>query len=445
MGVCCAHTRYFKRIPDSTFNRDCELASLWLPISPARGFVREDRRRISLLGFDISHLAFDVYSTALRARVYLKCAHSEGWVRVSSRGCGKWTRITRILPTASHVSQGARHRCPTLLPGRPAEAHARGRLGVFSFAAKRNRQQGAYQPTGRCFLFWRRHATDTSRMFLLLLPRAPTSACVVPCTPLTYLPDDPDLRCFARACSAAPLSPRLEKVHATLMRCGLNGPAARLKLRNCNLGVDEADWQWQRDRVRREVALTSLVAQAQRQADLKRPTALAIAPPPSSALAAASARPLIRRLPPPRLWDRVAPHRTRRSPPWLEHKIEVGDESANPPTPSPPSPSPSLWVMAKAATARARQRASDKDRSAAPLPLPLPRPAPRLAASPEAAERTIGRAAAPSARTREGALHRVRSFGPSSKRPPSSPSSASDARPALFGGLCVLAVGALVL
>ena len=101
--------------------------------------------------------------------------------------------------------------------------------------------------------------------------------------------------------------------------------------------------------------------------------------------------------------------------------------------------------MAKAATARARQRASDKDRSAAPLPLPLPRPAPRLAASPEAAERTIGRAAAPSARTREGALHRVRSFGPSSKRPPSSPSSASDARPALFGGLCVLAVGALVL
>lgn len=118
---------------------------LWLPIfRGARGFVREDRRRISLLGFDISHLAFDVYSTAFRARVYLKCAHSEGWVRVSSRGCGKWTRITRILPTASHVSQGARHRCPTLLPGRPAEAHARGRLGVFSFAAKRNRQQGAY-------------------------------------------------------------------------------------------------------------------------------------------------------------------------------------------------------------------------------------------------------------------------------------------------------------
>ena len=312
---------------------------------------------------------------------------------------------------------------------------------VFSLL---QRNETASRAPTRC---WRRHATDTSRMFLLLLPLAPTSASVVPCTPLTYLPDDPDLRCFARACSAAPLSPRLEKVHATLMRCGLNGPAARLKLRNCNLGVDEADWQWQRDRVRREVALTSLVAQAQRQADLKRPTALAIAPPPSSALAAAIARPLIRRLPPPRLWDRVAPHRTRRSPPWLEHKIEVGDESANPPTPSPPSPSPSLWVMAKAATARARQRASDKDRSAAPLPLPLPlpRPAPRLAASPEAVERTIGRAAAPSARTREGALHRVRSFGPSSKRPPSSPSSASDARPALFGGLCVLAVGALVL
>ena len=290
-------------------------------------------------------------------------------------------------------------------------------------------------------------ATHTDAMFLLLLPLAPSSVSVVPRTPLTYLPDDPDLRCFARAVSAAPLSPRLEMVHATLMRCGLNGPAARLKLRSCTLDVDEADWQWQRDRVRREVALTTLVAQAQRQADLKRPTALAIAPPPSLASTAASTRPPLRRLPPLRLWDRVAPHRTHRTPPWLEHTREVGDESATPPTPSPPTPSPSLWVLAKAATAQARQRASDKDRSAAPLPppLPLPRPAPRLVASPEAAERTIGRAAAPSTRSLEGALRRARSLVPSSKRPPSDPSSTSDARPALFGGLCVLAVGALVL
>ena len=41
-------------------------------------------------------------------------------------------------------------------------------------------------------------------MLLLLLPLAPTSVSVVPRTPLTYLPDDPDLRCFARAVSAAP-------------------------------------------------------------------------------------------------------------------------------------------------------------------------------------------------------------------------------------------------
>ena len=275
-------------------------------------------------------------------------------------------------------------------------------------------------------------------MFLLLLPLAsPTSVSVVPCTPLTYLPDDPDLRCFARAVSAAPLSPRLERVHATLLQCGLNGPAARLKLRSCTLDVDESDWLWQRDRVRREVALMTLVARAQRQADLK----------PSSASAAVSPRPLLSPLPPPRLWDRMASHRTHRAPPWLEHKREVGDESANPPTPSPPTQSPSLWVMAKAATAGARQSTSDKDRSAAPLPLPLPlpHPAPRLVASPEAAERTIGRAAAPSTRTLEGALRRARSLGPSPKRPPNSPSSASDVRPALFGGLCVLAVGALVL
>lgn len=279
-----------------------------------------------------------------------------------------------------------------------------------------------------------------SRMFLLLLPLAPSSVSGVPYTPLTYLPDDPDLRSFARACSAAPLSPRLEKVHATLMRCGLYGPAARLKLRSCTLDVDEVDWQRQRDRVRREVALTSLIAQAQRRADLKRPTALAIAPPPCSACAATSARPLLGRLPPPpRLWDRVAPHRAHATPPWLEHKREVGDE------PTPP-PAPSLWVMAKAATARARQRASDQGRSAAPPPPPLPRPAPRPVASPGAQEHTIGRAAAPSARTRAGAL--ARSLGPGSKKPPSSPSSARDVcvpAPALFGGLCVLAVGALAL
>ena len=293
-----------------------------------------------------------------------------------------------------------------------------------------SRQEGARELFTGC---------AASRMFLLLLPLAPSSVSGVPYTPLTYLPDDPDLRSFARACSAAPLSPRLEKVHATLMRCGLYGPAARLKLRSCTLDVEEVDWQRQRDRVRREVALTSLIAQAQRRADLKRPTALAIAPPPCSACAATSARPLLGRLPPPpRLWDRVAPHRAHETPSWLEHKREVGDE------PTPP-PAPSLWVMAKAATARARQRASDQGRSAAPPPPPLPRPAPRLVASPGAQEHTIGRAAAPSARARAGALRRVRSPGPSSKKLPSSPSSARDGRPALFGGLCVLAVGALVL
>ena len=318
----------------------------------------------------------------------------------------------------------------------------RTQIQAASLRARKGRQQSACPAA---------NATRTAHgaMLLLLLPLAPTSVSVVPCTPLTYLPDDPDLRCFARAVSAAPLSPRLEMVHATLIRCGLNGPAARLKLRINTLDVDESDWLWQRDRVRREVALTTLVARAQLQADLKRPTALAIAPPAYSASAAVSAQPLLRQLPPPRLWDRMASHRTHRTLPWLEHTREVGDESANPPPPSPPTPSPSLWVMAKAATARARQSASDKDRSAAPLPLPLPlplpHPAPRLVASPEAAERTIGRAAAPSTRTLEGALRRARSLGPSPKRPPNSPSSASDVRPALFGGLCVLAVGALVL
>lgn len=291
-----------------------------------------------------------------------------------------------------------------------------------------------FSPTARAFTGCPRQLHLS--MFVLLLPLAPSSVSGVPYTPLTYLPDDPDLRSFARACSAAPLSPRLEKVHVTLMSCGLYGPAARLKLRSCTLDVEEVDWQRQRDRVRREVALTSLITQAQRQADLKLPTALAIAPPPCSACAATSARPLLGRPPPPlRLWDRVAPHRAHETPPWLKHKREVGDE------PTPP-PAPSLWVMAKAATARARQSASDRGRYAAPPPPPLPRPAPRPVVSPGAQEHTIGRAAAPSARARAGAL---RSPGPSSTKPPSSPSSARDVRPALFGGLCVLAVGALVL
>lgn len=283
-------------------------------------------------------------------------------------------------------------------------------------------------------------------MFVLLLLLTPSvGISTVPGTPLTYLPDDPDLRCFARACSAAPLSPRLEKVHATLMRCGLNGHAARLKLRSCTQGVDDAEWQ--RDRMRRdrgartaaerEVALTSLVAQAQRQAVLKRPTALAIAPPPSSASAAVRAQPLLRRLPTLRLragaWrDRMVQHRTHWSTPSPPTPSPPTPSSPmlSPPAPSPPTPSPSLWVMAKAA--QARQRAADKDRSTALPPPPPPRPAPAQVASPEAAEHTNGRAAA----------HSVRTAGSSPRR---LLSSANDVRPALFGGLCVLAVGALVL
>ena len=314
-------------------------------------------------------------------------------------------------------------------------------------------------------------------MLLLLLPLAPPTwhASTVPCTPLTYLPDDLELRCFAHACSAVPLSPRLEKVHAALMRCGLNRRAARLKLRNCIPDVDEAERQ--RDRMRRdsgaraavehEVVLMSLVAQAQQQAAPKRPTALAIAPAPSLAAAAASARSPLRRLPPLHQWagavrnGPVLQLRPRRLPPFLGRKREAGDESASPPTPSPPTLSPlapspptqpptqppTLWTMAKAATARGRQRPTDKQGSGtspppAPPP-PAPPPPPRSAPAPVASPETNGpRHSAPIARAREGALRRARSLGPSSWQ---LPSSASDVRPAVGVGICVLAVGALVL
>jgi len=114
-------------------------------------------------------------------------------------------------------------------------------------------------------------------------------------TPLTYLPAEPELRRFSRACACAPVPPHLRRPLAALERCGLQRPAARLRLECCSV-ADVGEAEQLRGRLRRdaaardaaehEVVLMRLEAAAHHRTQPQVPPAVApppLAPPPPSA------------------------------------------------------------------------------------------------------------------------------------------------------------------
>lgn len=129
-------------------------------------------------------------------------------------------------------------------------------------------------------------------------------------TPLTYLSADPELRRFCRTCACAPLPAHLRRPVAALERCGLQLPAARLRLEGCMV-ADSGEAEQLRGRVRRdaaardaaehEVVLMRLEAAAHNRTP---PHAVAPTPPLGVPLAVAPAPPLA---PPPSASPAVGP------------------------------------------------------------------------------------------------------------------------------------------